>query len=191
MHFSLLFACVWRYLNLSLFISWLISAAMDSLWMSLAGYHWFYVLVSCDGGLYGQVESRTDEKDFQWWLLCLILQKCDLPLSDFQCLQVRALMVVADQSPSRLSCWSRNQFQLHSWCCTQIRGACSVLIVFTDKWLGTKTQREQIRGHWKTPLLMKAFPSLLRDSSVVLWFALPPSPSSAENGKQKKNNVES
>lgn len=88
-------------------------------------------------------------------------------------------MTVAGQSPSRLSWWSCNQFQLHNWCCNQIHGACWILIIFADKWLGTKTQREQIRGHWKMPLLMTAFQSLSRDSIMVLSFPLHSSPSSA------------
>lgn len=84
-------------------------------------------------------------------------------------------MTVEGQPPSRLSWWSPNQSQLHSWCCNQIHGDCWILIIFTGKWLRTKNQREKIRGHWKMLLLMTALPSL---QEKVLIFPLSPSPSS-------------
>lgn len=150
-------------------------------------------LILHSGQLWWGIIQTSAEQDWrrgvQWWPLWLTLQKCDLPPNDFRSLQVRAFMTAGGRSASRLSGWSRNQFQLLSWCCNQIHGDCWILITFTDKWLGTKNQGEQIKGHWKIPLLMTTFPSSSRDNIMVLSFPCllpPPLPVSALNHWQDR-----
>lgn len=176
--FSPLSACVgcaWT----SFCIGRLIWAAVDSLWTSVllssilhSGQMWRGII---------QTSAKQDWQREPWMVTSLInSSKMWSPSKWFpHSLQVRVTMTVTVQSPRRLSRWSYNQFQHHRWCCNQNCGTCWILIIFADKCLGTKNQRGPIRGHWKMPLLMTAFPSLSRDTIMVLGFPLPSCPSSA------------
>lgn len=181
--FSPLFAwvgCAWT----SFCIGQLIWAAVDSLRTSVllspilhSGQMWRGII---------QTSAKRDWQREPWMVTSLINSlKMWSPSKWFpHSLQVRVTMTVTVQSPRRLSRWSYNQFQHHRWCCNQNCGTCWILIIFADKCLGTKNQRGPIRGHWKMPLLMTAFPSLSRDSITVLAFLCllaPPLPVSALN----------